>query len=245
LLFIVALQALFLLIRRPKPSPRITPAPKGRIAIVIDDWGYNLNNLGMLDGFRRPLTIAILPSLSYSRKISEALHGSGFEIILHLPMEPHEKYRLEKNTIMNSFDTATIRNIIEQDLANIRYAKGASNHMGSSVTENARAMEIILKELKKKHLYFLDSFVTNHSVGLRLAKKIGLGFAERDVFLDNTEEAGYIRKQIYKLKIKAKAYGQAIGIGHDRKVTIEVLKEVMPQLEAEGYKFVFVSELIK
>jgi polysaccharide deacetylase 2 family uncharacterized protein YibQ len=40
-------------------------------------------------------------------------------------------------------------------------------------------------------------------------------------------------------------YGQAIGIGHDRKITLEVLKEVMPSIEKEGYKFVFVSELIR
>jgi len=40
-------------------------------------------------------------------------------------------------------------------------------------------------------------------------------------------------------------YGHAIGIGHDRKVTLEVLKEVMPELDREGFKFVFVSELVK
>jgi polysaccharide deacetylase 2 family uncharacterized protein YibQ len=39
--------------------------------------------------------------------------------------------------------------------------------------------------------------------------------------------------------------GWAIGIGHDRRNTLEVLKEEMPKLEKEGYKFVYVSELVK
>jgi polysaccharide deacetylase 2 family uncharacterized protein YibQ len=94
-------------------------------------------------------------------------------------------------------------------------------------------------------LYFLDSFVTSESVGADLAGKFSLGFARRDVFLDNTQDAQYIRSQLLKLKTKAHMYGQAIGIGHDRKETIQVLKEVMPQFEKEGYKFVVLSELVR
>lgn len=91
----------------------------------------------------------------------------------------------------------------------------------------------------------MDSLVSSDSVGFDLAHKMQLGFIKRDIFLDNTETPEYIKGQIYKLKIRARVYGQAVGIGHDRRVTLEVLKEVMPQLEKEGYKFVFVSELIK
>jgi hypothetical protein len=72
-----------------------------------------------------------------------------------------------------------------------------------------------------------------------------IAFANRDVFLDNREEPEYIMGQINKLKNIAKVYGRAIGIGHDRKVTLEVLKGAMPELEKEGYKFVFVSELLR
>jgi polysaccharide deacetylase 2 family uncharacterized protein YibQ len=72
-----------------------------------------------------------------------------------------------------------------------------------------------------------------------------LGFTKRDVFIDNKQSPDYIKGQVYKLKTRARIYGQVIGIGHDRKTTLEVLKEVMPQLEKEGYRFVFVSELVK
>jgi len=235
---------IYLWISRPKKIPEI-PALKGRIAIVIDDWGYNLHNLYILEQIKYPLTVSILPNLDYSRTLAASLDKRGLEIILHLPMEPHEKFRLEKNTILTTMDEQAIRNILAQDLDDISYAKGVSNHMGSKATEDLKTMSIVFRELKKRNLFFLDSLVSPRTICFNLANKMHLGFVKRDVFLDNKEEAGYIRQQIHRLKARARIYGQAVGIGHDRQITLEVLKEVMPELEKQGYRFVFVSELVK
>lgn len=246
LVLVIIAQWIFIIaLTRPKKIPKVPVPIKGKIAIVIDDWGYNLNNLDILDDIKYPLTIAVLPNLTYSQTIAKELHKKGLEIILHLPMEPHEKFRLEENTITTFMDASTIRDILSQDLANISYAKGVSNHMGSKATEDAKTMEVIFRELKKRHLYFLDSLVSSESICQDISYKMHLGFAKRDVFLDNQEEAEYIKEQLNKLKMKAFTQGQAIGIGHDKKITLEVLKEVMPTMEKEGYKFVFVSDLIK
>lgn len=217
---------------------------KGKIAIVIDDWGYNLNNLEIVRQIKSPLTASLLPNLAYSKEVAQELHTLGFEVILHLPMEPAEKYHLEKNTILVSMDEAMIKRIIEEDLKNISYARGVSNHMGSLATQDTKIMEIILNQLKNRRLYFLDSLVSKKSVCALLAKKIGIGFAKRDIFLDNIADPEYIRGQIYKLKTRARVKGAAVGIGHDRKNTLEVLKEELPKLEKEGFKLVFVSDLI-
>lgn len=245
LLLVVILEGVFIIISRPKKPVKIPVAIKGKIAIVIDDWGYNSANLEILDQIKYPLTCSVLPGLRYSKKISQELHSRGCQIILHLPMEPRERYRLEKNTIMTAWAEAEIVKTLEKDLDSIVYAQGVSNHMGSKATEDARVMTAVFKDLKKKHLYFLDSFVSPNSVCANLSRKIGLGFIQRDIFLDNTPDPAYIRGQVYKLKIKAKIFGQAVGIGHERKNTLEILKEVMPELADEGYKFVFVSELIR
>jgi hypothetical protein len=158
-------------------------------------------------------------------------------------MEPKEKYNLEKNTITAEMNAEQIRDIFEKDLASVALAKGVSNHMGSRITEDKKASLLVMTEAKKRKLYFFDSFVTNKSVCSDLAKKIKIGFAKRDVFLDNQNDSGYIREQLIKLKNLAGRRGIAIGIGHDRKNTLLVLKEMLPQLEKEGYKFVFLSQV--
>jgi polysaccharide deacetylase 2 family uncharacterized protein YibQ len=228
---------------KPKPAPIV--AIKGKIAIVLDDWGYNSNNLQAATRIKYPITAAVLPNLSYSRRLCEALHRRGFEIILHLPLEPRQNFRLEKDTIMTSMDPAKVVEILDVDLSSLDYVRGVSNHMGSRATEDAGLMGIILGELKKRQLYFLDSFDTSNSVCAAVAKSTGVSFARRDVFLDNSSDPEYIKRQVFQLKTKARLNGRAVGIGHDRKATLEVLKEVMPQLEKEGYRFVYLSEITK
>ncbi len=243
LIFVFLVAGFLFLTRKPYKPVKVRPAIKGKIAIVLDDWGYNLNNLHIIEEIKYPLTAAVLPNLSYSREVSEELHARGFEVILHLPMEPEEKMSLERNTIKVSMDKPVILTILNDDLSSIAYASGVSNHMGSRATSDSSTMEIILKELKRRRLYFLDSFVTPKSVCLDAGRRIGVRTFRRSVFLDNVEERSYIKQQINELKRKARASGFAIGIGHARKLTLDVLKEVMPKIAKEGYKFVFLSEM--
>ena len=237
--------ALILIPLHQKAPARVKKAPRlaGRIVIVLDDWGYSLNNLGIIEQIKQPLTCAILPNLKNSSSVMQRLHSLGFEIILHLPMEPKEKYNLESNTITLGMNAKEISEIFQSDLSSVTFAKGISNHMGSRITEDKKASTLVMEEAKKRNLYFFDSFVTNRSVCLALAKKINIRFAKRDVFLDNQNNPGYIQGQLIKLKNLAKRQGTAIGIGHDRKNTLLVLKEMLGPMEKEGYKFVFLSQV--
>ena len=101
LLAIIVLQWLFILEKHKRP-----PVPsyhiKGKIAIIIDDWGYSLHNLPVASQIKQPFTAAILPNLPYSLRVAEALQEQGKEVALHLPLEPREKYGLEKNTIFTA-----------------------------------------------------------------------------------------------------------------------------------------------
>ncbi|MCM8770629.1 MAG: divergent polysaccharide deacetylase family protein [Candidatus Omnitrophica bacterium] len=229
--------------------PKFFPKPliKGKIAIVLDDWGQNLNNFNLIKNIRQPLTLAILPNLVYSRRIALEAKIRNFEIILHLPMEPYPRpgLILEKDTITTEMDDLTIKDILLKQLKRLPYIRGVNNHMGSKATADYRVMRIIFEELKKKNLYFLDSYVSANSICFKLTRGIKIRFARRDVFLDNEDNPDYIRAQLEKLKQLAQSRGYAIGIGHDRKITLEVLKEELPKLQKQGFKFVTVSELIK
>jgi hypothetical protein len=158
-------------------------------------------------------------------------------------MEPKEKYQMEKDTIKTSMGEEEIRNIIAKDLSSLSNVRGVSNHMGSKATSDAKTMEVVFNDLKRRRLFFLDSYVTSNSKCQEIALKSGIHFAKRDIFLDNNNDKKYIKKQLYRLKEKARLNGYAIGIGHDRKNTLSALREAIPDLEKEGYEFVFVSEL--
>jgi polysaccharide deacetylase 2 family uncharacterized protein YibQ len=247
LLIVVIINIVFFTVSiRPKRREVLPPAQiKGKIAIVLDDWGYNLNNLAAAKSINLPFTAAVLPNLKYSKAVASELHEHGCEIILHLPMQPREKWNLEKDTVSVSMSGSAVKKILEKDLSSLVYVDGVSNHMGSLATENPKVMTEVLGVLKEKKLFFLDSYVTSRSAVPELARKMNVPFAKRDIFLDNKNDADYIRQQLLKLKARARSRGWAVGIGHDRKVTLEVLGEMMPRLDKEGYKFVFVSEIAR
>jgi len=245
LLLIIFIAVILIPLYKKAPPRKMKPIIKGRIAIVIDDWGYHLDNLAIAGGIKQRLTCAVLPGLKNSREVAEGLHKFGHEVILHLPMEPKGKLKLEKNTIALTTPRKEVRRILNKDLSEIIFAKGVSNHMGSRLTEDMKQCEIVMLEVKKRRLYFLDSFVTAKSVCGKLAKKIGVRFAKRDVFLDNRDDPESIKTQLRELKNLAHTHGIAVGIGHDRKNTLLALKEMLPQLAKEGYQFVFVSEIAR
>jgi polysaccharide deacetylase 2 family uncharacterized protein YibQ len=223
---------------------KVYPNPK--VAIVLDDFGYNNENLAVLFDMGIPVTFSVLPNLKYSSKISREAHSKGYEVILHLPLEPHSKeVKEEPNTINSRLPEKEVLARLESDIKSVPDLVGVSNHMGSQSTEDPKLMGVILRALETKGLFFLDSMTASKSVCEDVAKKLGVKFAKRSVFLDSTPEEDKIRDQIYLLKQRAFTTGSAIAIGHDKKVTVKVLSEELPALAREGIRFVPVSELAK
>ena len=230
---------------------RRAAAPPGpRIAIVLDDWGYSTRNVPALQQLRQAVTLSVLPRLRYSETVARTGRAAGCEIILHLPMESHRhdldpRFRMEQRTILTSMPDAEIAADVREALASVPGCRGVSNHQGSKATEDARVMHAVLRELKTRRLYFLDSLVTPRSVGVAVARQVGVSCAERQRFLDNENREAYIEAQLRRLAADARAHGSSVGIGHDRPITLAVLARVLPQLEREGIHCVRLSELVK
>lgn len=217
-----------------------------KIAIVMDDFGYNMSDLDTLFGSGLPTTLSILPDLPYSRRVSEMARSKGYEFILHLPLEPHDRSApLEPDTIKTDMDSNTISSILNHKIAGFSGLKGVSNHQGSRATEDRATMSVILKDLKKRGLYYFDSLVTDKSVCRELTKEMRIPYAKRDMFLDNESSQEYIEKQVLALRRLAFRRGYAIGVCHDRKNTIMVLNRLLPLLSGEGVEFVPLSDMVK
>ena len=94
-------------------------------------------------------------------------------------------------------------------------------------------------------MFFVDSMTASGTVCAALAQEMGLSFGKRDVFLDNVNTREAITRQIMELAQKAHRRGYAVAIGHDRRLTMQVIKDEIPLLESKGFKIVSIKELIK
>lgn len=217
------------------------------IALVIDDLGYNLKLARSLFSLNVPLTVSILPGHKFSRKLAQEAHQNCCEVILHLPMEPHEcsKKFWEKNTLLTSMSKGEILRIIDNDLRGIPWVVGVNNHMGSLMLEDERSMTIILEELQRRGLYFLDSRTTAKTVGYDIATSLGLPTAYRQVFLDHEKNLDFIEGQLDQLMKISLQEGKAIGIGHLHRKTIKALKRAVSDFQEKGITLVPLSKVVE
>ena len=222
------------------------PRKEYKVAIIIDDLGYNAEQAEEILEIDVPLTLSIFPLGPYSESIAEKAHAMGREVMLHLPMEPY-KYP-EKNPgngglLLNMKEEELLRKL-EENIRSVPFIEGVNNHMGSRFTEDREKMDIVLKDIKQRDLFFVDSLTTNASVGYSMAKNMALRAAGRDIFLDNDQDVKLICNQIQKLVNVAVRHGSAVAIGHPYPSTIEALKQALPDLRAKGVEVVPVSELV-
>ena len=233
----------------PSPTPRPRPAPnaRGRLAILLDDAGQELDLLQAAAALPKEIGFAILPFLPKSAESAEALHGSGHEIWLHLPMEP-QTYPADKpgpGAIMMSRSTHELRTAVHAAIDNIPHAVGVNNHMGSKVTSNLKTMTWIMQELKARDLAFIDSRTTSRTVAEVAAVGLGVPVNRRHVFLDNERNPAAVRRQLEEAVRRCRLEGEIIAIGHLDPVTIEVLAEELPGISKRGADLVRPSDLVK
>ena len=234
---------------KPSPTPRPRPAPdaRGRLAILLDDAGQELDLLQAAAALPKEIGFAILPFLPKSAESAEALHGSGHEIWLHLPMEPNT-YPADNpgpGALMMSMSTSELRTAVHAAIDNIPHAVGVNNHMGSKVTSNLKTMTWIMQELKARDLAFIDSRTTSRTVAEVAAVGLGVPVNRRHVFLDNERNPAAVRRQLEEAVRRCRLEGEIIAIGHLDPVTIEVLAEELPGISKRGADLVRPSALVK
>jgi hypothetical protein len=219
---------------------------KGRLALVIDDAGYHNENVESFLSFPGPLAVSVLPGLPGSFEAARRVAASGKDLLLHLPMEPENGRDPGPGAITTKMTDGEVLGLLRRHLDSFPGIRGVNNHMGSLATRDERIMRLVLGELKKRSLFFLDSGTTSASVGRKIAGELHVLILERAVFLDNEKDTLAIRESIQKGKSIAEKRGYAIMIGHVWCAELaDVLLEVYPEILSEGYQFLPLSELLK
>lgn len=224
--------------------------PKLKLAIVIDDVGSNNKGLPKLMSMNRPLTLAILPKHEETRKTAELVHKKGYQVFLHVPMEPEigKASWLGEGAIVSTMSPNEAAEQLKEDLEDVPYVIGMNNHMGSKITKRKDLMLEILKIAKSRNLIYLDSRTTMDTVAPELARELKMPILERSVFLDDVNSFAHIQKRLHEAVDLVKKKGSAVVIGHVGlygDTTSNALAETVPWIEEQGIQLVFASELVK
>lgn len=228
-------------------ADNISPASSlPKLAIIIDDIGFNENYIDLIN-ISVPLTLAVIPHTEYAVTAALAGREAGVEIMMHLPMEPKGYPDADPGrwALFRNMQREEIIKNLDANFARLSDVKGVNNHMGSSFTEYGEGMKVVLEEIKKRGLFFVDSRTSYRSKAYSIARDMGVKSAERSIFLDNVQTKSAISKQIAKAVKAAKEKGKAIAIGHPSKATISTLAEIAPHILDDGVELVFASAIVE
>ncbi len=218
-------------------------AQPAKVAIIIDDIGYRKSDLQALY-LPGNISYAILPHTPYGKILALQAKAKKNDVILHIPMEAKNGRKLGPGALTSAMNEAGIRKSLTNAFAEIPFALGINNHMGSKLTELYQPMAWTMQFLRERDLMFVDSMTTSASQAEQVAINFGVPSLHRHIFLDNKLEHSYIRGQFKQLIRDAKRYNTVVAIAHPHPETIKSLLKLLPLLEKNQIALVPISELL-
>jgi uncharacterized protein len=219
-----------------------------KASIIIDDFGGGTGGVrDFLEG-DIPITAAVMPFTESSKAHAEWAHKNGFEVIVHLPMQPKKGKAswLGPKPITVDLSHKQVKQRVEEALKSVPYAVGMNNHMGSLAVEDEDIVRAIVEVAKERKLYLIDSGTSPNSKFPEIAKELGVPLLRRDVFLDDISSSSHVRKQMVKLAKITEINGKGIAIGHvgvTGKVCSVGIFQSMEEFKKRKIKIVPTSEL--
>ena len=116
--------------------------------------------------------------------------------------------------------------------------------MGSLFTSNIVGMQVVMKELKRRGLLFLDSRTSGKTIGAAIAREHRVPVAQRNIFLDNDNSVPAINKQLQIMEEIAIKNGYAVAIAHPRDATIQALSQWLAVMAERGLVQVPISTIV-
>ena len=219
----------------------------GRIAIVIDDFGYQEQDLILsFCELPQPITFSIFPGEKHTAWIAQQAIEKNHGVMVHLPMEPIDYPARDPgpNAIFSDYAPEKIAELTQDALASVPYAKGINNHMGSRLTQNFEAMKAVLQVVQRWNFFFIDSVTSPQSVAYTIARDMGIPSGRNALFLDIVEDEDAVVKRLYRLAARARHEGTVIGIGHAKPNMLRALQRMLPELAEQGFVFVLAEEAV-
>ena len=217
-----------------------------RIAIVIDGLGVDRSATARAIALSPAVTLSFAAYASDLADQTASARGAGHELLLHVPMEPisvtaaMSAYGLGRNM---PHDELVRR--LRWDLARFDSYVGVDNHMGTEFAQDTPAMRVVMDELRRHGLLYLDARAVPTAPVAVAAHDFGVPYVARDIFLDGEQAAISVDSRLAQLVKLARERGSAIAIGHAHDETLAALQRWVPTLSRQGVVLVPLTAVIK
>ncbi len=219
-----------------------------KIAFLIEDFDFEADQTTMdFLKFPEPLTFSLIPFDKKSDLTAKAADEYNKEIIIHLPFESHikDKKRAISQTIMIHHPEEKIRESINKTMKAVPNFAGFSYLLPSFTLEDSRVMGIVLNEIKKHHGYFIYKQNGKNVVVPRIAKKIDIPYREITIVIKTSSDVSAIEDKLKHYAVVAQKRSKVLISVEACKGFITALNNVLPLLQQNGIRLVYVSEIVK
>jgi uncharacterized protein len=151
--------------------------PPPRIAIIIDDLGYELDAGQRAVNLPGPVACAVLPSTPRARELARAAHVAGKEVLLHLPLQSEiDGMEQEPGVIRLDTTREQFARIFAESFESVPFAIGVNSHRGSLLTRHPGHMGWLMDQCARRpavrrQLY--DSSKRRFATGSRKRHTVG------------------------------------------------------------------------
>lgn len=218
----------------------------GRVAIIIDDLGYQLRAGRRAISLPGDVAFAFLPGTPQAASLARRAFRDGKDVLLHLPLQAEsEAHSPDPVGITLDMSRTEVGAVFEEALHSVPHVIGVNSHRGSLLTQHPGHMQWLMEEIRAHDgLFFVDSYTTHKSVALQIAAETNVSAIKRDVFLDPDRSPETVAREFARMKALALQRGAVVAIGHPHEATLALLEKELPLLAEQGIELVRISHLI-
>lgn len=210
---------------------------KPTVSIIVGGLGINWGRTqAAINELPPEVTLSFAPTATNLTTWVRKARRAGHEVLIELPMEPYDYGRLRPHPqVMQVAVTPEVNKArLNKILAKTNGYAGLMNYQGGKFATEIEAVKPIITAMNEKGVAFFEDGSLAKSVFAEASQAEGLPFGGTSAWLDARPEADEIANQLLILEAEALENGAALGTGMSFPVTIDMLKEWIPGLEAKG-----------
>ncbi|MEM7327940.1 MAG: divergent polysaccharide deacetylase family protein [Pseudomonadota bacterium] len=217
--------------------PFSNPDSKPTVSIIVGGLGNNpTRTRAAINELPAEITLSFAPTAENLAGWVRDARRAGHEVLIELPMEPYDfgRQRPHPQVMQVGVSADTNKQRLSRLLARTPGYFGVMNYQGDKFATAPEAMQPILQELSDKGLAFFEDGSLVRSDFTSVARETGVAFGKATSWVDARPEADEISQQLLLLETTARERGAALGTGMSFPVTLDILKDWLPTLEAKG-----------